>query len=149
MNDIITLTNVPVITAGAYTSGDNIGGLIKFKGADLFSDGVGFLQSVMLADLAKQNTEIDLILFREKPASTTFTDDAELDIDDADLEKIIGIVTFDDWHSFKDNSIAAEGSLSIPWNLASSQIYAALVAREAPTFASTSDLLLRIVGYRQ
>ena len=149
MNDIITLSTTVTTTNGtAYASGDNVGGLIKFKGADIFFDRVGYIQSAVITDLGKQNVEADLVIFREKPNLTTFTNDAAMDIDDGDITKIIGIITFDTWKAFNDNSASTVAQLAVPINIEDSQIYATLVTRGAPTYTSTSDISVRINLFR-
>jgi hypothetical protein len=148
MKDIISISTTVTTTAGAYSDGDNIGGLLKFKAADIYMDRVGYIQSAVLTDRASQEIDTDLIIFRDNPENSTFTDNAAFDVHDNDLDKILGIITFDTYKTFNDNSIASEGQLSIPFNIVESQIFAALVTRGTPTYASTSDITIRINCFR-
>lgn len=137
----------PVVDLAAYSSGDLIGhAVMEF---DLDKHGKvekgGILQSVIITDLAKQNATLDVVFFATNPTATSFTDQAEFDIDDADLIRIIGVATVSDWKSFKDNSVGQELQLALPFIMAGGNtLYGAIVARGTPDFVSTSDLTIRI-----
>lgn len=135
----------PTITAGAYSAGDLVGGKLSFSSAVRSAGGGGMLHTVVITDLGKQDAVLDLVLFDSDPSGTTFTDNDPLDVADADLTKIVGVVQVLTYTDFNDNSVACEPAAGIVFKLASgTTLYGALVARTAPTYASTSDLTVRL-----
>jgi hypothetical protein len=146
---VLTVKVTPVAdTAGAYTSGDLIGDKLTLASAVDRSGSSGLIQSVTLVDLAKQNADIDVVFFLGDPSSTTFTDQAALDIADADMSKIIGYAQVLNYASFNDNAVGFVGNLVIPFvqdpSGGDQTIYAALVCRGTPTYVSASDLVLTV-----
>lgn len=129
---------VTVEASPDYSTGDLVGGLLTI----LESAVGGLIQSVIITDLAKQNIAKDVVFFDTNPSNTTFTENATLDIDDADLLDVIGVVPVLDWFSFSDNSIGQALNLAIPF--VNTPLYAALVERGTANYASTSDLTIRI-----
>jgi hypothetical protein len=138
----------PTVDTSAYASGDLIGAKITLANAVQVAAGSGELLSLVLSDLANQKSDIDVVLFDSDPSTTTFTDQAALDIDDADLVKVIGVISIAaaDYVSFVDNAVATLRDLRLGFKLASgTSLYAALVCRGTPTYASSSDLKLRAI----
>lgn len=133
---------------GAYSAGDLIGSKITLTNAARYVGGSGRIQSLALADAAAQKSDIDVIFFNADPDSTTFSDDAELAVDDADLGKIIGCVSIDgstDYIEFADNAVAIKPGIGIGFQLpAGRDLYACLVCRGTPTYVAANDLLLRV-----
>ena len=143
---VVTVT--PTVEAAAYATGELIGGKMSFaqavRGIDLV-DATGMIQSVVITDLAKQSANLDLVFFDVDPSNTTFTENSALDINDTDLLTIIGVVAITDWKDFSDNSVGIALNLAMPFGLGTgATIYAAIVSRGSPTYASTSDLTVRI-----
>jgi hypothetical protein len=139
-----TLSASPTVDTAIYASGDLIGGKLSFTSAVLASAGGGEILNCLLADQAKQDAEIDLVLFDADPTGTTFTDQAALDIADADLTKIIGIYRFSDYADFADNAIA-QVTLASGFKLASgTTLFGALVSRGTPTYVAGTDVTVRI-----
>lgn len=134
------------VDTSAYASGDLLGAKLTLSSAIRTSGGTGIIESIVLTDLAKQNAQIDVVFFDSNPSATTFTDNAALDIADADLEKIIGHVTIyaSDYISFSDNAVATVRNLGLAFQASGSDdIYACLVVRGTPTYAA-DDLALRV-----
>lgn len=144
----------PVIQAATYATGELIAPLIELVGGNTehwsvpwLPHGTGIVLTVAITDLAKQSVPIDVVFFDTNPSNTTFTLNAAFDIDDADIINALPVVHVTDWTDFNDNSI---GQPLSPPNLAfdlrktGGTLYAALVARGAPTYASTTDLTLRV-----
>jgi hypothetical protein len=141
-----SFTNTPTITAGAYTSGFSLGGLITLTGVTRLAAGSGVINSITITDKAKANNAIDVIFFIANPTSTTFTDHAALTINAADLinAKYVNIPTTA-YTTLATNSIATVAGIGLPIKLAAgTSLYAALVARGTTAYASTSDLQLRV-----
>ena len=147
MNKTIVSTSTPVCDTGIYASGDLIGGKLTLSNVLEMSGGGGVIHSVVVADKAKQNSALDIVIFDSDPSATTFTDQSALTIADADLLKIVGIIPIaaTDYRSFADNSCADLKSVGlIVKGSATSTLYACVVSRGTPTYASASDLQLKI-----
>lgn len=142
----VVVSATPTISSGsAYAAGDLVGTKMSFSDAVRVDGGGGLLHTVTVSDLGKQGAVLDLVLFDSDPSATTFTDNDPLDVADADLTKIVGVVQVLAYTDFADNSVAVEPAAGVVFKLASgTTLYGALVARTAPTYASTSDLKVRL-----
>lgn len=126
----------PVVTAGAYSANDVIGGLLTFKGLR-----GGTLQGVTITDKAAQSVDYLLVLFDEAP--TNIVDNATFDIADADLSKIIrrlDLTAASHRQAFTDNAIYSRDSLDIPIRAQCAALTAFLITLGTPTYATTSDI---------
>lgn len=151
-HELVIAKVTPAIETGAYASGDLIGELLTLSSVLHKPSGVGLarrggmIQHVLLMDAAKQDVAIDVVFFSANPAATTFTDNAALDIDDADLDKIIGVVSLTTYFDFADSAVAQALNLALPFvaDESATDLYACLVARGAPTYAAATDIDLRV-----
>lgn len=143
-----TFTLTPNLSPSvAYASGDCIGGKFTLANAVRMSGGGGEIMSVTVADKVAQNAPIDLIVFDADPGGTTFTDNAPLTIASADLLKInaiVGIVGAN-YNGFVGNSAACLANLRRVLNAVGTTLYACLISRGTPTYASASDLQVKVV----
>lgn len=135
----------PTCDTSAYADGDLIGGKLSFSSAVRASGLSAIIGQALLVDQAKQQANIDLVLFNADPSGTTFTDQAAFDVADADIDKICAVIrfgTYGDWVPFNDNAIAQyTPPAGIPFKLATgTTLYGAIVSRGTPTFAASTDL---------
>lgn len=138
----------PTADTSAYATGELIGEKLTFSGALNSSTGAGYIISAAISDKAAQAVDLELVVFGQDPSNTTFTDQAAFDIADADLSKIVAVISFGSATRFAyaDNGYKYLGSLMLPVNssnssgVASNVLYGALLSRGTPTFASSSDL---------
>jgi hypothetical protein len=143
IKNIISLTETPTISTGAYASGDLLGTLMKFKSSELSQNQRCVIQSLIVFDKDKENIDVDVVIFESNPSSTTFTDNAALAIADADLDKIAHVESLTSYVDFSDNSVAESQSMTIPVTFTDS-IYVCLVTRGAPTYTATTDISLKL-----
>jgi len=140
---IRTATAAPTCDTNIYASGDLIGGKLSLA----INKANGIIQTITLADKANQKSALDVVFFVADPSATTFTDQAAFDVDDADLLKIAGrkSIAATDYVSYNDNAEATVNA-SIAFQLTSdiTTLYACIVSRGTPTYASASDLQLRV-----
>ena len=141
----------PVVDTSAYATGDFIGAdVLTFPDLALqLTESVGqrggLIQSIMVVDKASQDANLEIIIFSSDPAATTFSDNDALDIDDADLAKIIAIIPITAYHDFVDNSVATVSGLAIPFITdTGNDLFVAIVSRGAPTYVATSDVIITI-----
>ena len=149
LGDITVIEQAVTVEAAAYATGELVGGKLTLTVPELvapkFNRG-GLVQSVVITDLAKQSVNKDVVFFDVDPSATTFTENAALDINDADLLNIIGVAQVLTWADFSDNSVGQALNLAIPFIIGASgtALFAAIVERGAPTYAGTSDLSIRV-----
>jgi len=153
VTDIIKITGAQVgVSGAAYGTGDVLGTTSPIKIEpirDLY--GTGILHSVVVQDLSAQSGAIDLVVFDSNPTATTFTDNSALDIADADLPKVIGIVSIvsTDYASFADSSVAVLTNAGLPVkSLATTpNLWICPVSRDTKTYVA-NELSLAI-GFLQ
>jgi len=143
----VTVSVTPTVDTAIYALGDLMGGKLTFANAARAAARGGEIITAVLSDLAAQNAQIDLVLFDEDPTGTTFTDQAALDIADADLPKIAGVIPIAtaDYHAFNDSSAASVRNVGLAFKLASgTSLFGALVCRGTPTYVSASDVQVHL-----
>ena len=141
----VVLSATPTIDTNIFASGDAIGSLLTLE--RFRPSRTGVVQSITISDLGKQDSAIDVVFFKSNPSATTFTNNATLDIADADITKICGVVSIaaSDYADFNDNSVATKLNAGLVIQLSGSDtLYAALVSRGTPTYTSTTDLTVQI-----
>jgi len=134
------------IAATEHADGDCLGGEIvfdytgKISGA---SDGV--INAITIADAANQKAPMSVIFFESNPGGT-YTDDAALDITDADLKLVIGAVsiTADDYVEFADNAVATVTGIGLPVITRDSGLYCVVKMEGAATYAAVTDVQLMV-----
>lgn len=137
-----------ISTSPAYVTGDALGVLITFDNAVPPGRLSGMIHTIILTDLDKENSRVDVVFFKANPSGTTFTDNSALDIADADLPKFIGHKRIEpaDYCDFLDNSAATVANIGLPFNLdGGTSLYAVCVIRQGKTYTSTTDLTLKVV----
>jgi len=148
-NSIRTVAASPTVDTNAYASGDLIGGKLTFS--DLAaSDQMLKIMTAVIKDESKQTADIDLVLFRDDPSATTFTDQAALDIADGDLGKVCGVITFRSGQTFgfNDNGVMVQQNIGLCTQLAGTTLYGALVSRGTPTYAAATDVTVMLTAER-
>ncbi len=142
---LVIVSAIPVVsTTPAYTAGDAVGAVLSFASAVRVSAGSGYIESVTITDLAKQSASLDLFLFDANP-SVPPTDNDPADIADADLVTCIGVIQVTGHHTANDNGVSCARAVGLGFKLASgTTLYGMLVTRSTPTFASVSDLTVRL-----
>jgi hypothetical protein len=137
----------PTINPAAYATADVIGTKVTVSTVTRIAAGSGIIRSATLSNRLTATTAVDVILFDADPSASTFTDNAAVTVNVADLTKIIGVLSFvsGEYVSFAGNGVAVKQGLNIGFKLASgSDLYAVFVSRAAPTFANAADLNLRL-----
>lgn len=151
--DVIEIVQTPTITAGAYTAGDALGGLLTFANAAKIAGGRGMITKVVIVDDAKQSAPIDLVLFDRTFTATA--DNSAFDPSDADMQNCLGFIPVanTDYAEFNDNGVATKASgLQMPfeYDLAGgvTSLFGQLVIRVGDTYAATDDLTIKITVRR-
>lgn len=142
-----TITQSPTVTAGAYTAGDAVGGLLTFANAARAAGMGGVIKDLLILDDAGQDAELELWLFGD--TFTAMANNAPWAPSEADLRKLVGIITTSDgaWFAAGTPS-AARVEVSQRYDCVATSLYGQIVTRGTPTFAATDDVTV-ILGILQ
>jgi len=140
---IITIQQT--VTVGTYAPGNAVGGKIALPGLCAPDPNTkAAITDVVLLDKAAQAVAYDLLLFDADLAGTV-TDKTAYAVAAADLSKSLGHLSLSGLISLGANGgIITLRNIYKRLTIPTGGAWAVLVARGAPTFASTSDILLRI-----
>ena len=139
-----SVTVTPTVTAAAYSTGNEVGGLLTFTSAVGAALG-GIVQSIAVTSKSIQTTGLKLYLFSANPSNSTWTDKSTPAINVADLPGLLGSYTL-------GSADSGLGTMTV-WNLdgisksfrsTTTSLYGVLVAVGTPTFASTSDVSVTV-----
>ena len=149
--DGTSITQVPTITAGAYSAKDAVGGLLTFANAARAAGGTGIIHSLTLADKADAKAVLELWLFDRTFAAVA--DNAAFDPTDAELLTCVGVIPIAaaDYFSAADNGAACVRNINLQYMLKSdgTALFGQLKCIATPTYASTSDLSVTLaIEYR-
>jgi len=130
------------VQAAAYTIGDSVGGKLKISGLLRSPTVGGYLSSVVMLDRANQAKSYDMFLYN-RDLTATVNDKAAFNQLPADDDASLGV--------FNLGTINLRGTgsgmffvsgLKIPLFLPQADVWAVIVARSAPTFATVDDVTL-------
>ena len=145
---LASISIVPVIQSTPdYSTGDLIGGKLELEDAVKFGGGGGLIQSVMLTNKADAvGVNKDVIFFSSDPAGTTFTENAALNLIEADVVKIVGVAQINTWVDMTDTSIGFALDLAMPFVLASgvTSLFCAMIERGTMNYDGVGDLTLKV-----
>lgn len=141
----------PTVTAGAYSAGDIVGGLMTFSVAKALDVPVK-LTSVLVTLKAAVTPSMRLIIFNADPSSTTTTDNAAYSLNAADAFKVrctipinaLGGYVID--HGTPNTYEIGNLDKVIKPAAGSLNLYALLIDDTGVTLASTSDLQVVLSG---
>ena len=137
--DEILISQTPAVTAGAYGANDAVGGLLTFADAARATGMGGVVKSLLILDDAGQDVEMELWLFRE--TFTAMADNAAWAPSQADLRKLVGIISTADGAWFAAGTPSAgRVEASQTYTCTGTSLFGQLVTRGTPTFAATDDI---------
>lgn len=141
MNTHYTTSVTPTITAGAYAASDVVGGLMTFDVAHS-SIGGGILNAALLVDDGNVGAALTLYLFDNVP--TTIADNAAFAPTAADLALLVCSVSFSSYTTLNSNQYALTEDINTVFATPRGILYGYLVCTATPTYASTSDLTVKL-----
>lgn len=144
--NIAMLTATPTVTAGAYTTGQVVGGKISLAGAARVNGGSGIIQSALVTVKTALTAPYDVLFFSTDPSNSTFTDNAACAVNVADLQSLCGVAHCTEVVSLGTPQALQGPNLALPFKLsaAAQTLYAVIVIRGGQTFASTSAIGLNV-----
>ncbi len=137
----------------AYGAADVIGDKAPIEITNVFRDRLdgktAILQSVIVQDLSAQSLDLDILIFDANPSASTFTDNAAVDVADADLPKLIGGVSIvaADYIALADSSVATKTNISLTVSSIHTSLWIVCVTRGTPTYVA--DELSLVLGFLQ
>ncbi|MER9901594.1 hypothetical protein [Mesorhizobium sp. M0130] len=138
----------PTVTAGAYSAGDIVGGLLTFAAARA-NDELVVITGAQVISKAAVVPAYTLVLLSADPTGTTKTDNAAYSLAAADAFKVIGTVSFGtSWYDHgTPNSIRSDGlNIVAAPDAGTKNIYGLLIDATGATLVSTSDIQVRLRG---
>jgi hypothetical protein len=132
----------PAVTAVAYSTGYDVGGVLTFTNAGRATVGTGLVQAVTATFASGVVPSLDLVLFNANPTSSTLTNATTAAIATADLPKVIGVIHMTDTTLLGTSSpsLVQAQTQALPFAGTAGTIYGALIIRTAVTLGSTTDL---------
>lgn len=139
----VVIAPTVTVTAGAYTPGFVVGGLLSLAGASRVNAGSGTIQNALVTVKTALNQPYDVFFFNTNPTNSTFTDNAALAINVADLPSLAGIVHCTDLVSGGTPQILQSiNQVGFKLSASATTLYAVIVIRGSQSFASTSAVSL-------
>ncbi len=134
-----------VVTAGAYSANEVVGGLLEFEVGT--GGGGGIVQRVTLTDSDNEKTAMKLYLFDELP--TTIADNATFAPTIGDLKNLVDIITIAaaDYVTLNGEAVAIKRDLNVSYAIGGYKLYAYLVCDATPTYTATTDLQLAVTAW--
>ncbi len=142
--DGLDIVLIPTITAGAYTSGDALGGLLTFPNAARVSGGRGTITKVVVVDDANKLQPIDIVFFDQ--TFTAISDNDAFAPSEADLENCLGHISIaaTDYASFSANAEATKRNVGFDYKLDGTSLFGQAVIRDTGGYNATDDLTVKI-----
>lgn len=154
---VFTIT--PTITAGAYTSGDCLGGLNTIASAARATGYGGVIEWISILDKTQaQRSAMELLFFAD--SVTGAGDNNPVAFSDADMANRTGVpvsILTTNYNTawpgtplnsiayLPDTKVAANPTvLAIPYHCAATSLYLQLVVRGTPTYTTTSDIVVQL-----
>lgn len=141
----------PTVTAGAYSAGDIVGGLLTFNVGD-GANSVVMITNVEVAVKAAVTSTLKLVLFSADPTATTKTDNAAYSLAAADVFKVASVIDFANSGALATdhgtpNSYSVTGlNIVCATDRGTSVIYGLLIDGTGWTLTSTSDIQVKVSG---
>ncbi len=134
---------IPVITAGAYSAADQVGGVNEIKLATSGPGKKAKLVSLAISDGGKQSAQLNVFLFREAPTMTGVDNDA-FALADSEMYKCVGAVAVAaaDYVAAAASSVATIKNIDLIVDSKAGSLYAVICCVATPTYVAVNDLQL-------
>ncbi len=131
----------PILTAGAYSANDAVGGKLIFSGAGNQKSGSGFIHGLTIIDISQVKAALRLRLFDRN--FTAVADNAAFALSDADAKHCIAIIASS---TYVDNA-ATSSIYTVAFSnpiayrcYGGNSLYGQLECTATPTYSTTADL---------
>jgi hypothetical protein len=135
----------PTIQAAAYAVDNCVGGKLTFTNAARVSGGSGIIQSVQIYCKASTTTLAKtLYLYSADPTATTITDKTAFSFHDTDGGLLIAAIPISASSTQGTPGFMQATQLGIDFVASGTSLFGVLVEKGAPTYASTSGLIITL-----
>lgn len=141
---VVSIRVTPTLDTSAYAAGDCLHVTPITISTDLSTES-GVVEAVVVEDKSGQGKNMDVVFFSKLPSTICAAVNGAYDPADADLVWTIGTSKITQHAVYNDNGVSENTVTKIPFN--TNTLYAAMVAREAVTYAA-ADLTLKVVVRR-
>lgn len=129
----------------AYASNDTAGTEMTFASAARNTGWGGVINTAILEDVALKVNLMSVELWLFKAASTPAADNAPADWLDANMNNLVGIITFDtgSWKTNASNAVNVQQGLNLGYGCSATSLFGSFVLRAIPTgnfFSAVTDL---------
>lgn len=143
----------PTVDTAAYSTGDLLFAATKIANATQNTQGLAYLQTLLVLDAANQKSQLDLLIFNQDPGSLGTLNNA-IDLSTAQLAMLIGIISVasSDYVTLKAtaNAVASKNpQLMLPALKGSRDFWIAGVSRGSPDYVAATDLRIKCMIQRQ
>jgi hypothetical protein len=140
----------PTITAGAYTAGYIMGGLLTFDNVALNNGDVVELNEIQVDFKSAVVPLLRAIIFLDNPTNTTTTDHTaySLSVSDFALIRRVLVINVASTHGTPRSGSSGELNLVYRCSASTKKLYMLLIDDTGVTPTGTSDLSVRICGRR-
>lgn len=143
-SEVIHKTIVPTLDTSAYAAGDQVDDVIEISISPSGKNKVTLVQAKLI-DKDDEGVSISAHFFSADPANTSGDNDA-LAIPDSGMEYWQGVVTLDTYTDYTTSQVAeVKDTLRFMETDDNGKLYMLMSTAGAPTFASASDVILKLV----
>jgi len=135
----------PVITAGAYSANDAVGGKLFFPGVSLQRSGSGLIWGFTVIDKSQVKAALKLFLFGAD--FTAVADNAAFDVSDTDSLKLVGILATGTYVDIASSNSIYTVAFSNPIAYRANgdyRLWGQLVCTATPTYTTVADLTVKL-----
>lgn len=142
----------PTVTAGAYSAGDIMGGLMTFTIPNVPNGGYLLLNELQFSFKAAVTPSLQAVIFNSDPTSTTQTDNAAYSLHASDAFKVRAALPVNALGGYltdhgTPNTIRLPNvNIVMKANGATRNIYMLLIDLTGVTLSAVTDLQVRIAG---
>ncbi len=145
-SDVITVT--PTVDTSAYTSGDLLFDATEITNILREKDGTVTLGHVCLIDKDDEGVEVELYFTDDSTSWGTINDAVGPTDAVADGVQGVVLVSAGDYYDLANSQVAFVENVNMVLKGEGTSLWVAGVVRGAPTYASASDLVLKLGVYR-
>jgi len=127
------LVEVPgIVTASIYVAGDAVGTIFTFGGVPK----QGTIQTGVYLDKDDEGIETDIIIFNK--AITSVADHDPFGVSDADLDSLVGTITFSTFLDLINNQSSVASGLFLTYTAPEETLFVQMVTRGTPSIAASN-----------
>lgn len=146
------VSTIPAVTAGAYSAGQSVGGLLTFP-IGVANDPQGMLQNIYVESKGGSIVRLDIYVWDAKPTHTTCNDNANFVYAQADEKAVVVRTSITPAVIAGGQDTSSSGQSAALWggfvvSDGTPNLYVCILAHASVTPATTSDYVISISGQK-